>query len=230
MKVYEIEVKCFLLKDIKISEASSKICVFIDGELAKDPELLELHNKNTYKNYCFNSFYPLEQNKIYKQDKIYTFQIRTVDKKLANVFLNNLKNRYTDEIKGLTTSIRIIPQKPIEKLYSISPAIMKTENGYWKNNISLSEFERHLNENLIKKYNLIMDTKIDEKFQLYTTLEFMNKKPVTLEYKGIKLLGDKICMQIDSNKTAQDIAYMAIGTGVLEVNARGAGYVNYRWL
>ena len=230
MKVYEIEVKCFLLRDIKVSEVYSKICIFIDGEFAKNPELLDFHNKNIYKGYCFNSFYPLEKDKVYKKDKIYTFQIRTIDKKLADIFLNNLKNRYTDEIKDLTTSIRIIPQKPIEKLYSISPAIMKTENGYWKNNISLSEFERHIKENLIKKYNLIMNTKIDEDFQLYTTLEFINKKPITLEYKDIKLLGDKICIQIDSNKVAQDIAYMAIGTGILEVNARGAGYVNYRWL
>lgn len=230
MKVYEIGVKCFLLKDIKASEAYSKICAFIDGELTKNQELLEFHNRNTYKLYNFNLLYPLEEDKVYKKDKIYTFQIRTVDEKLADIFLNNLNNNYTDEIKGLTTSIRIIPQKPIEKLYSISPVILKTEKGYWKNNISLSEFERRLTENLIKKYNLIMNTKIDENFHLYTALEFMNKKAVAFKYKDITLLGDKICIHIDSNKTAQDLAYMALGTGIAEINGRGAGYMNYRWV
>jgi len=29
---------------------------------------------------------------------------------------------------------------------------------------------------------------------------------------------------------AQELAYMAIGTGIGEMNARGQGFVNFRWL
>jgi CRISPR-associated endoribonuclease Cas6 len=123
-----------------------------------------------------------------------------------------------------------LPKKHIEKLYSITPAIMKNEDGYWKNKIKLDEFERRLKENLIKKYNSSMNTKIDENFQLYTTIEFKNKKPISTNYKNIKLLGDKISLNIAENENAQKIAYMSLGTGVFEMNARGYGFVNYRWL
>ena len=92
------------------------------------------------------------------------------------------------------------------------------------------DFEKRLKENLIKKYNNLSDEKLDEDFELYTGLEFKNRKPIANEYKGIKLLGDKVSLNISENKTAQDLAYMCLGTGLLEMNARGYGFCNYRWL
>lgn len=230
MKVYEIKMLLYLLKDIDYKECQEEICNFIDSGMVKDEKLLELHNKNTYKLYNFNLFYPLERDNVYKQGGMYSIQIRTIDKTLADFFNNTLVNNFTESIKGLTSAIRIIPQKHIDKIYSITPAILKSDEGYWKGNLSLSDFERRLKENLVKKYNLVMDTKIDEGFQLYTNIEFKNEKPVAINYKGRKLLGDKISINIGDEKIAQDLAYMALGTGILEMNARGAGYVNYKWL
>lgn len=220
----------YLLKDIDYKECQEEICNFIDSAMVKDERLLELHNKNTYKLYNFNLFYPLERDNVYKRGGIYSIQIRTIDKTLADFFNDTLVNNFTESIKGLTSTIRIIPQKHIDKIYSITPAILKSDEGYWKGNLSLSDFERRLKENLVKKYNLVMDTKIDEEFQLYINIEFKNEKPVAMNYKGRKLLGDKISINIGDEKIAQDLAYMALGTGILEMNARGAGYVNYKWL
>lgn len=220
----------YLLKDIDYKECQEEICNFIDSAMVKDERLLELHNKNTYKLYNFNLFYPLERDNVYKRGGIYSIQIRTIDKTLADFFNDTLVNNFTESIKGLTSTIRIIPQKHIDKIYSITPAILKCDEGYWKGNLSLSDFERRLKENLVKKYNLVMDTKIDEEFQLYINIEFKNEKPVAMNYKGRKLLGDKISINIGDEKIAQDLAYMALGTGILEMNARGAGYVNYKWL
>nr|WP_246517097.1 CRISPR-associated endoribonuclease Cas6 [Clostridium aciditolerans] len=220
----------FLLEEINSTDVSSKISGFIDSGMAKVPELLEFHNENVYKNYCYNSFYPLEEDKKYKQGKTYTIQLRTINKNLADFFYTELVNHFNDSIKGLTAKVRIIPQRHIEKIYSITPVMLKNEEGYWKGKLSLMDFERRLKENLIKKYNLAMKTKIDEDFQLYTNIEFMNQKPVAMNYKGRKLLGDKISINISDDEAAQDLAYMALGTGILEMNARGAGYVNFKWL
>ena len=107
---------------------------------------------------------------------------------------------------------------------------MKNNNGYWKSKMTLDDFERRLKENLIKKYNTIINTKISEDFDLYTTIEFKNNKPIATSYKEIKLLGDKISLNIAENEMAQNLAYMSIGTGILENNGRGFGFVNYRWL
>lgn len=230
MEVLEISVLLFLLKNIDSEEALQNISGFIDSGMAKTPELLQLHNENTYKNYCFNSFYPLESDKVYKRGKIYRIQIRTVDKKLADFFNEKLQNHFNDSMKGLTSTIKILPQRYIEKLYSITPVILKNDDGYWKGKLTLTEFENRLKVNLIKKYNAIMDTKIDEGFQLYTSIEFLNKKPVAFNYKGKKILGDKISINISDDKVAQGLSYMSLGTGILEMNARGAGYMNYKWL
>ncbi|WP_411680232.1 CRISPR-associated endoribonuclease Cas6 [Clostridium thailandense] len=230
MEVYEISILVFLLEEIDSENTFTKISGFIDSGMAKVPELLKLHNQNIYKNYCFNSFYPIEEDKKYKQGKTYTIQLRTLDRTLADFFYTDLVNHFNKSIKALTAKIRIIPKRHIEKIYSITPIILKNDDGYWKGNLSLTDFERRLKENLIKKYNLLMGTKVNEDFQLYTSIEFRNHKPVVINYKGKKILGDKISINVSDEKISQDIAYMSLGTGVLEMNARGAGYMNYRWL
>lgn len=230
MKVYEISILVFLMKDVHSEDSLSRIGEFIDSGMAKKPELLELHNQNTYKNYCFCSFYPIANDKIYMKGDTYTIRIRTVDHKLAQFFNSELVNHYNNSIKALTSSIRVLPKKPIEKIYSVTPSIVKTHKGYWKNNLTISDFERRLKENIIKKYNLLMNTKIDENFQLYTAIEFKNKKPISINYKGKKLLGDKLELYISDEKISQELAYLSLGTGVLEMNSRGAGYVNFKWL
>ena len=68
---------------------------------------------------------------------------------------------------------------------------------------------------------------MDEDFQLYYQINFKNKVPVSRMYKGIKLLGDMIELEITENENAQKLAMLAIGAGLLEMNARGFGFVNY---
>ena len=230
MNVFQIKIKIFILKNMLIDDSQTIISAFIDGGLSKDEKLLEFHESNKFKGYCFDAPYPIEEDKIYKKDKVYTITIRTIEKELAEFFCNKLVNEFNDNLKGLTSEIRILPKKHIEKLYSITPAVMKDEKGYWKNNMNLDEFEKRLKINLIKKYNSITGSKIDENFQLYSTIEFKNKKPIATNYKKVKLLGDKLSLNISENKNAQELAYMSLGTGIFEMNARGYGFVNYRWL
>lgn len=230
MKVYENKVKVYFLKDVKCEDIQIEICKIIDSALVKDDQWKEFHNKNQFKNYCFDCPYPIPADKVYKSGQIYTFTVRTIDAELANYLNQLLANEYNSTIKCLTTEIRIIPKKFIEKIYSLTPAVLKENSGYWKDTLSLKDFERKLKENLIKKYNNINNTKIDEDFELYTSIEFKNKKPCPVKYKNIILLGDKISLNISADKISQSIAYMAIGTGIGSSNSRGSGFINYRWL
>lgn len=230
MNIFQIKLKVFLLKDIKVEDSQEIISAFIDKGLSKDKMFLEFHESNKFKRYCFDLLYPIEESKIYKKGNIYTLTIRTIDNNLADFFANKLVNEFNDDLKGLTSEIRILPKKHIEKLYSITPVIMKNSEGYWKGKIDLEEFERRLKVNLIKKYNSVSDSKIDENFELYSIIEFKNKKPIGVKYKNVKLLGDKISLNVSENENAQKLAYMSLGTGIFEMNARGFGFVNYRWL
>ena len=230
MQVFQVRVKLFLMKDVHADNICNALNSFIDGSFYRDEELLNIHEVNKFKYYCFDGLYPIEKDKVYKQDNIYTLTLRTIDKKLADFFYKVLENESNDIFKGLRSEIRIIPKKHIDKIFSVTPAILKTENGYWKQNLTLDDFERRLKENLIKKYNYIMDTKINEDFELYNSIEFNNKKPFAVSYKNVKLLGDKITLNAADNAMAQELLYMSIGTGILEMNSRGQGFINYRYL
>lgn len=228
MKVFELTVKCYLNNNIKQEDVSGQIGFLLDLILGKDKEFLKIHKRNTFKNYVFNGFYPLEREKIYKEDYIYNFQIRTIDKELANYLKENLTKVNSNCINVLRVSMEEKEFKKINKLYSITPAIMKNDFGYWKNNISIDEYKNRIKQNLIKKYNNYMDENLPEDFEFIKNIKFINKKPVRFMYKGVKVLGDKLELEISDNKEAQLLAYMSLGTGILELNARGMGYVNYR--
>ena len=230
IKVYEIRLKVYLLKDIPVAKVMGVEAKFIDSAMAKDAKWLEYHEKNCLKNYCWGGLYPIEKDKMYKKDKIYTITIRTADVELAKYFSKELRNHYTADIKGLTLEKRILPSKMISEVYTLSPLVVKTNAGYWRDQISLEEYERLLLENIVKKYNQYMGEKMDEDFQLYTSLTFMNRKPVKVEYKGIHLLGDKLNLKISDDIRAQTLAYFLLGTGLGPMNTRGLGYCNYRWL
>lgn len=230
MNVWELKLKVYLKKDILMEESQIEICKMIDDCLIKDELFSKFHNNNKYKNYVYSSFYPIEKSKIYLAGKIYTVTLRTVDERLAIYFKKFLENESSKVLKALTVEIKIIPKKYIERIYSITPVILKLEKGYWRTNESLEIFEKRLKENLIKKYNNFTNLKINEDFDLFTFMKFDNIKPIATKYKEIRLMGDKITLNIAENNLAQDLAYFALGTGLLEMNARGFGFINYKWL
>ena len=227
---YSIRIRIFILKDIPIDEIQGEVTKYIDSGLGEMPQFAELHKVNKYKGYCYDNLYPLEKDKVYKKNQIYTLTIRTIDVKLAKYFSERVVNTYTDKLKGLTAQVRILPKKHIDVIYTLTPAILKCASGYWKDEMTVEQFEERMRVNLIKKWNEFHGEKINEDFELFTGVEFLSTSPIASPYKGIKLLGDKVRMHIADNEMAQKLAYMALGTGVLEMNSRGFGFVNYRWL
>ncbi|MDY4574880.1 MAG: CRISPR-associated endoribonuclease Cas6 [Intestinibacter sp.] len=230
MKVIQIRIKILLKENIHVSDIQPKVCGLIDYSFSKRQELLDMHNENKYKFYCFDFPYPAERDQIYKKGKIYTLTIRTVDFELAEFFSNSLLDVQTRFIKALSSELKILPQKPIEKIYSLTPAIIKNDTGYWRDNMSMEDYQKRLKENLVKKYNIITGTKMDEDFKLFDKIELKNRKPISVKYKKIKLLGDKVNLYIADNDRAQALAYMAIGCGIMEMNSRGCGFVNYKYI
>lgn len=231
MKVFEIQLKVFLLQTVHQEYASSIIASFIDSVLTKDAEWERFHRENKFKCYTFNSFMPLAENGIYSKDQVYQILVRTVDEKLAMYFLKNLPSYDNENMKGLTCNVKILSQWCIDRLYSLSPVIVKgKEGGYWRDSLDFEEFEQRLTINLIKKYKQITGQKLDENFQMFTMLKLLNEHPIAVPYKEIKLLADKVQVQIAKNETAQMLAYLALGTGIGEMGSRGNGFVNVHYV
>ena len=228
--IIQIRMKLYLLKDIKAERILSCVADFIDQGLMKSEEYAKLHEDNCFKPYSFNCPYPIEEDKLYKKDKIYTLTIRTINTQFAQFLAEHVVNGYTDSIKGLTAEIRIIPQKHVELLYTITPDIMRCEKGYWRDSLSIEQYEERIKVNLLKKWNDFYGEKMNEDFEFINGIEFKNKCPIKIPYKNIHLLGDKFNLYISENENAQRLANLAIGVGISELNARGMGFCNYRWL
>nr|WP_308743045.1 CRISPR-associated endoribonuclease Cas6 [uncultured Anaerocolumna sp.] len=229
--VYELISKVYLLNDISLSNMRDKITNLIDETLAKDEYYLSFHRKNTFKNYSYDNFYNVENDGVYREGKIYSFRIRTVDAQLSNYLEKALFTAYTSDMKVLTVTKRTIPKKYLERIFSITPIVIKTEEGYWRTHVSIEEFEKKLRNNLIKNYNTFYNTKINEDFELFTYIEFNNQKPITVPFKNnITLLGDKVTFHVSENEMAQKLTYFAIGVGIGECGSRGCGFIGYQYL
>lgn len=228
MKVYQLNVKVYILKDILLDSMFSKIAYFVDKSLTQNVQMQQEHEKISYKPYVIGRFKEIEIDNIYHTGKIYTFSVRTINEEWANYFNATLGNITTNEMKGLVVTTIYIPPIFISKIYTITPAILKLDHkGYWKQHISLKEYEAFLFNNSVKKYNIFSEEKLDESFQFYDQISFLNRKPVSFQYKNIHLLGDKIELNISANERAQKVAYCLLGVGILNNNARGFGYLNY---
>lgn len=230
LQVYQIDTKIYLLKDVKWEGLQQRLCAFIDNAMAKVPVFLEMHQRKGYKPYVFSCLHPIETSKVYRADNIYSFSIRTIDDKLADFFSEMLVNEFDDTFKALTNQIRVIPRRLTEKLYTITAVLVKSEEaGYWRDRTGLCEYQKFLTENLIKKYNYFMDCKLDEDFEFIREIKFLNKGPIAVNFKGIKLLADKFDLYVTEDETSQELAYLALGTGLGHNNSRGNGYVNCKW-
>lgn len=230
-KVYQIDCKIYLLKNIKLTYLLAEIAAFVDSALAMDKKMLEFHLAYGYKNYVISGLKELEGDKCYKEGKIYSFSVRCVKEELCNFLMEKLADAQTDAMKGLTAEVKIIPKLWIEKLYTVTPALIKvSKKGYWKGSLSFEEYEKRLFLNSVKKYKQLSGEDIDENFSLYHRIQMLNRKPIANKYKGICFLGDKLELAIAENEMAQTIAYMLLGVGLLENNSRAYGYLNFRAL
>ncbi|MGO5038448.1 CRISPR-associated endoribonuclease Cas6 [Roseburia faecis] len=230
--IYEISLKIYTLVDIPTEQLLGKEAAFIDSALGLDDQWIKYHEDNKYKLYSYDMLYPIEKDGGYLKDHIYTFRIRTVNVDLAKYFSQVLPNHYTRELKGLVAENRILPKKTISEIYTLTSVVMKFEDGYWRGKYPIEVFEQRLFSNAVKKYKQYTGEEVNEDFQWYTQITFLNKKPVPLSYdsKKIKLLGDKINLKIADNKQAQELTYFMLGAGLGELNSRGAGTCNYRYL
>ena len=230
MNITEFRLKIYMLKSVNIKGMLEQISKIVDCCLINEG-MRQVHEDTYHKLYTFNGFYPVEPSGVYEEGQIYSVTIRTLDKEIKEAFKRGLAVQCTSVIKALTTEHRDVNQKYVEKIFSITPVILKfDQEGYWREHHSVSEFERRIKVGLVKKYNMIYDTKLDEDFDWVLGVKFDNHKPIASDYKNIQLLGDKVTIHIADNEIAQKLAWIAVGSGIGEMCARGYGFVNFRYL
>lgn len=227
MEFWEAIVTVMLKKDIYFEDCGYIIGKNINKSMLLDKELKEVHPKKQYKNYVFNSFYPIERDKYYKEDRLYIFRIRGLDEKFIDKIENCLCNLKSEDFNIISTSKKEIKKKIIKELYTQTPLIVTVDDRPWlQNGGDLDLFKRRLEDNLEKKYKSFFNEDIDVKGKFIKSIEFKNRKPMHYNYKkGIKLLANKVSIQIEDNEEAQKVAFLARAIGLGEKNSSiGAGF------
>lgn len=230
MRVYEISIKFYLVKDIAVSLIYGELTKYIDSYLAEDKYFYELHQGRRIKGYSFDLPVKIEKGmKVYKGDQIYQFRIRTVDKELLSYFMDGIADFRTDAVKGLARTVKQIPHKLISNVYSLTPVLLSSGKGYWRDCMSFEEFEQELTASLVQQYEKYTNEKLEGQFSVYDQIELKSKCAIGVPYKGITLLGDKLAMQVSDNENAQKVIYFALANGLGLKGPRGFGFLGYRF-
>uniref|UniRef100_UPI004047C4DF CRISPR-associated endoribonuclease Cas6 n=1 Tax=Aliarcobacter sp. TaxID=2321116 RepID=UPI004047C4DF len=241
MKIYELKCNAYLKTNIELKDSFDVLAKFINFAIYQNDIFEYKQNNNYIKNYCFGNFYPTESDRIYKQDTVYEFVIRSIDEKFINkmqkAFLENTNNNF---IQVLDSEKKEIEQFFIKELYSATPVIVTDkidESGrqiYWSldYNGDIISLQKQLQNNLAKKLKQFYaeDSKVSNNF--IQEIEIKNQKPQSIYFKKfrnhkeqlIRLIGNKFAIIPKEDDLSQKLAFLSLGVGLGEKSSLGGGF------
>ena len=222
MNCYNLKVITLLKQNLKNEETYEKISNLISYAMLKDKNLKEIHEKNTFKNYVFCSLYPVQKDGIYKQNNIYSFDLRGLEfskiMKLKQV-LTGLENDY---FKIIQINLQNHEQIKINKLITLTPTIITTPKGDYDIQDNMELVKDRILANIQKKYKNIYNTEVNVDF--IKEIKKTNRTPIKIPYKNINMLGNKFEIEVKEDPMSQNLAYLALSIGILEKNSLGLGF------
>lgn len=231
MNYYELKVKVKLKNNIKIEEAAYKIGIFINNSMLNNPLLKKLHEEKFYK-YVYDTFYPIERDKLYKKDKTYSFRLRSINLQLLNKMAMAIYNHEYADIQAIDADLNMVEVKQIKELYTLKPVITTEDNGGpWINGKgSLETLKNKLNGNLEKKLNQCAGTEEYKDTGMFIeNIEITNRVPIKYKYKSVTLLGNKFRIEVKQDEKSQEKALIALALGLGEKGSSlGAGFCGYK--
>jgi CRISPR-associated endoribonuclease Cas6 len=231
LEYYDIKVIVLLKKNMKFTDSSEIIGKNISSAMLRSEYLMKYHKEKTYK-YVFGNFTPVEKDGIYKEGRLYMFELRTFDEKFLNHINKCLKDYESNTIKVITLNIKTVKQRKIKFIRTINPAIVTTEdNKPWTRKDDLLLLVRRIHENAAKKYKKFFNRDIGETEDYFIEkLKILNKKPMSYKYKNIHLIGNKYLIKVNEDEKSQKLAFVTLGAGLAEKNSiLGAGYCETDW-
>lgn len=222
MNCYNLKIITLLKQNLKNEETYEKISNLISYAMLKDKNLKEIHEKHTFKNYVFCSLYPVQKDGIYKQNNIYSFDLRGLEfskiMKLKQV-LTGLENDY---FKIIQINLQNHEQIKINKLITLTPTIITTQKGDYDIQDNMELVKDRILANIQKKYKNIYNTEVNVDF--IKEIKKTNRQPIKIPYKNINMLGNKFEIEVKEDPMSQNLAYLALSIGILEKNSLGLGF------
>ncbi len=158
------------------------------------------------------------------------FCLRSLDDVLIEDFAKSLKD-YEDEF--FKVNFIMASNKPFEKIksiYSLNPVFLKMDNGlYWtfKSSGNIEEFVNIIQNDLLDKFELYFEEKLEKEDSFVKFLNFKNEKPFTYIKDGKKCFGYKVYIEPKEDEVSQLLAFLAVSNGLGHLNEEvGGGFSN----
>ena len=222
MNCYNLKIITLLKQNLKNEETYEKISNLISYAMLKDKNLKEIHEKNTFKNYVFCSLYPVQKDGIYKQNNIYSFDLRGLEFSKIMKLKQVLTGIETDYFKIIQINLQNHEQIKINKLITLTPTIITTPKGDYDIQDNMELVKDRILANIQKKYKNIYNTEVNVDF--IKEIKKTNRQPIKIPYKNINMLGNKFEIEVKEDPMSQNLAYLALSIGILEKNSLGLGF------
>ncbi|WP_089610918.1 CRISPR-associated protein Cas6 [Dehalobacterium formicoaceticum] len=222
---HEIVFTIQFLKDVTFDEVQSGIAELINRSMLLDEELKNFHHQRGYKLYCFSAPYPLEQDKIYREGRMYCFNLRTMHLNFALKIKQYLSKTH-GIAKVISSDLKNYSFKHINELITLTPIVCTLNNRCWLHNDGIALLSERLHLNAYKKCKSLDDSFEETAEFFFDRIEILNKVAIKIKYKGKNtiLLGHKIKLSVKPQPWAQQMANIVLASGALEKNSLGLGY------
>ena len=232
MKYFELKCIAYIKEDIGFKDSFEAVSKYISFSMAQVEKLKNLHNKDGFKYYIFDSFFPIEKDKIYKKGNTYQFTLRSLDELFIDSLSQSLRHNINNpKLLVVQTDKRVIKQSLISELYSLTPVIVTVGRGlYWTvdKDGDIMKLQKQLHDNLEKKYQDFYGEPIKGEQNFIQLLEIKNRYPqsiyITKDKRDIRLFGNKFKIIPNEDEISQKLAFMALACGLGEKNSFGGGF------
>lgn len=192
--------------------------------------LSTLHYESGFKGYVFSNLVPVDKSiKGYIADEKYWLEIRVLPRIFDEHFQDFAKNIPHNDFNVIQYKYSKVTLPNITTIYNLNPTLIRLnakKNWLLEDGIEIAIDK--INANLRNKYYEFFGTKIPDVCSI-GTFEVTNNKPIKVAYKNIHYLTNKFDIHISNTPYAQELACIAVITGLGEGNSYlGLGFCNYK--
>lgn len=226
MKFYMLTTKIYVKKEIRFLETYEQLSKLINLSFRFEDELGKRHTQNGFKHYVFSNLFPVQRGSLVcKEGALYSFVIKTTDKKLAEKMNHYLPTCETEYFKSIVTTLKTCKNDYIDKVRVLTPAIATIDDGKaWTNEMPLDLLVKAIHNNACAKYRAHYGRAIDDTENFIQSIELLNDKTFTVPYKGGVLLGNSFILTVKNDEKSQELANLVLAEGILEKNTIGMGF------
>jgi CRISPR-associated endoribonuclease Cas6 len=227
MDIFELKIELFLKNEFGYKDYPNFISKNINYMMYNSLLLRALHEKKGFKPFVVGSLYPAESKlKVYKTDKKYTWTIRSIDKTILEEFIKAYQTSTNLDFEMVGFGIHSLNLKHIDKVFTITPAVLTIEGSrFWTIQEDVMLIQKRVIANLEKKYFEFFKKKIIALKDSINFFRIKNQKPIFFNYKNRLIIANRFEFVFSSDKTAQTLAKLSFGVGILEKNTLGFGMV-----